>query len=169
MDARMYSLLLSIFGILCCCFSLASCECRHANGTACTKGPWTKGDRLTAERASDALFTAVFWEVKPYAFRNGNKTEGFYPQIFENAASMCLNGNSENHKLLAQYNASKIIDFKVFRQTSRRNFLKIFKANEYPLGLVPGRDVYFPPIYLFACFWYSNFEFCFYQPYQMRN
>ena len=147
MDAKMYSLLLSIFGILCCCFSLASCECRHANGTACTKGPWTKGDRLTAERASDALFTAVFWEVKPYAFRNGNKTEGFYPQIFENAASMCLNRNSENHKLLAQYNASKIIDFKVFRQTSRRNFLKIFKANEYPLGLVPGRDVYFPPIY----------------------
>ena len=124
---------------------MANNDTEKCNGELeCSKGPWTKGDQVKAARSPNALFTAVFWEVKPYVFRNDKgEIDGFYPEIFKNAMGLC----GRNETLFKAYNASKMIDFELFGQTSRRNFLKLFKANQYPPGLVPGRDIYFPPIY----------------------
>jgi len=92
------------------------------------------------------LFTAVYWEVKPYIFTNEQgEADGLYPQIFANAMKLC--GPGKNATPFNLYNASKLIDFKSFRQTSRRSFMDLFKSNVYPSGLIPGRDIYVPAIY----------------------
>ena len=118
-------LLTVLFALLCCFTTLVS------------------SNNDTSKKPVKALFTAVFWEVKPYVYRNEKgEIDGFYPEIFKNAEKMC--GNASLYPL---FNATQFISYTTFGQSSRRNFLEIFKNDEYPKGLVPGHDVYFPPIY----------------------
>ncbi|XP_066910443.1 uncharacterized protein [Clytia hemisphaerica] len=119
--------------------------CKEINGTmSCGKGHGAKGRAITAKRNGNAIFTAVFWEVKPYIYRNDKgEIDGFYPQIFANAMKMC----GRNRTLFQMYNATRMIDFETFGQTSRRSFMELYKAGQYPPGLVPGRDIYLPAIY----------------------
>jgi len=71
------------------------------------------------------LFTAVYWEVKPYIFTNEQgEADGLYPQIFANALKFC--GPGKNPAPFTEYNTTKLIEFKSFRQTSRRSFMDLF-------------------------------------------
>ena len=121
------------------------------DGTLCNNStkkciPNTKGRRVLEQRQNKALFTAVYWELKPYIYMNEDgELDGLYPQIFANAMNHC--GPGRNATPFNLYNATKLIDFKSFRQTSRRAFMELFKSKSYPPGLVPGRDIYVPVIY----------------------
>ena len=87
----------------------------------------------------NSIMYGVFWEVKPYIFKNKNGTiDGIFPMIFSQASRYCSMKKSKPN--------STVMNFS-YEMPSRRVYLNEFLSSKRRVNIPQDKDIWFPAMY----------------------